>query len=107
MRTLFPTPLPIGQQQFAPPFCQAPATSSTDPATGKITVTNQCFGQGLQYAFPNNKTPYTQNWGLNLQFEPRQRMLLEMGYQGSPWFARPAPGASQQRRLAADRGKSK
>jgi len=46
-------------------------------------VTNQCFGQGLQYAFPNNKTPYTQNWGLNLQFEPRQRMLLEMGYQGS------------------------
>jgi hypothetical protein len=83
MRTLFPTPLPIGQQQFAPPYCQAPATTSTDPATGKITVTNQCFGQGLQYAFPNNKTPYTQNWGLNLQFEPRQRMLLEMGYQGS------------------------
>jgi hypothetical protein len=83
MRTLFPAPLPIGQRQFVAPYCQAPATTSTDPATGKITVTNQCFGQGLQYVTPNNKTPYTQNWGLNLQFEPRQRMLLEMGYQGS------------------------
>jgi len=83
MRTLFPAPLPIGTRQFAAPYCQAPATTSTDPATGKITVTNQCFGQGLQYALPDNKTPYTQNWGLNLQFEPRQRMLLEVGYQGS------------------------
>ncbi len=83
LRTLFPAPLPIGQRQFVAPYCQAPATSATDPATGVITVTNQCFGQGLQYALPNNKTPYTQNWGLNLQIELRPRMLLEVGYQGS------------------------
>jgi len=83
MRPLFPVPLPIGQRQFVAPYCQGPATSFTDPATGKIVVTNQCFGQGLQYAAPDNKTPYTQNWGLNLQFEPRPRMLLEIGYQGS------------------------
>ncbi len=83
LRTLFPAPLPIGQRQFVAPYCQAPATSATNPATGVITVTNQCFGQGLQYALPNNKTPYTENWGLNLQIELRPRMLLEVGYQGS------------------------
>ncbi len=83
LRTLFPAPLPIAQRQFVAPYCQAPATTSTNPTTGIITVTNQCFGQGLQYALPNNKTPYVQNWGLNLQFEPRQRMLFEVGYQGS------------------------
>ena len=28
MRSLFPTPLPIGQQQFAPPYCQVKPVSS-------------------------------------------------------------------------------
>lgn len=83
IRNLFPAPIPIAQREFVAPFCQGPATESTDPATGKITVRNQCFGAGLQYANPTNRTPYTQNWGLNLQFEPRERMLFEVGYQGS------------------------
>lgn len=83
LRNLFPAPLSITTRQFAAPYCQAPASETRDPATGRITVTNQCFGTGLSYAHPGNQTPYTQNWGLNLQFEPRQRMLFEMGYQGS------------------------
>ncbi len=83
LRNLFPAPLSIAQREFVAPYCQGPTTESTDPATGRIRVTNQCFGQGLQYASPGNRTPYTQNWGLNLQFEPRQRMLFEIGYQGS------------------------
>jgi hypothetical protein len=83
LRNLFPAPLSIAQRQFAPPYCEAPASETTDPATGRITVRNQCFGTGLQYANAGNRTPYTQNWGLNLQFEPRPRMLFEIGYQGS------------------------
>ncbi|MFN0167023.1 MAG: TonB-dependent receptor plug domain-containing protein [Bryobacteraceae bacterium] len=83
VRNLFPAPLPVATREFVAPFCQGPATESTDPATGKITVRNQCFGTGVQYANATNPTPYTQNWGLNLQFEPRQRMLFEIGYQGS------------------------
>ena len=83
VRNLFPDPLPLSTRQFSSPYCSDTAKEITDPATGKITVTNQCFGQSVQYAMPNNKTPYTQNWGLNIQFEPRRRMLLEVGYQGS------------------------
>ena len=83
VRNLFPAPLSVATRQFVAPFCQGPASESTDPATGLITVRNQCFGTGVQYANPTNPTPYTQNWGLNLQFEPRQRMLFEVGYQGS------------------------
>ncbi len=83
VRDLFPAPLSISQRRFVEPYCQGPASESTDPATGAITVRNQCFGTGVQYANPTNPTPYTQNWGLNLQFEPRARMLFEMGYQGS------------------------
>lgn len=83
VRNLFPAPLPLTSRQFSAPYCQGPASESTDPATGLITVRNQCFGTGVQYANPTNPTPYTQNWGLNIQFEPRQRMLFEIGYQGS------------------------
>lgn len=81
MRNLFPTPLSVSQQQFVEPYCSAPASAAS--SGGKIVIKNQCFGQGLQYATPGNRTPYTQNWGLNLQFEPRSRMLFEIGYQGS------------------------
>jgi hypothetical protein len=83
LRNLFPAPLSIAQRQFVAPYCEAPASETTDPATGRITVRNQCFGTGLQYANPGNRTPYTQNWGLNIQFEPKARMLFEIGYQGS------------------------
>jgi len=83
VRNLFPSPLPVSTRRFVAPFCQGPASEATDPVTGVITVRNQCFGTGVQYANPDNPTPYTQNWGLNLQFEPRQQMLFEVGYQGS------------------------
>lgn len=83
LRNLFPEPLSIAQREFVAPYCQGPTTQTQDPVTGRIVVRNQCFGTGLQYANPTNRTPYTQNWGLNLQFEPRDRMLFEIGYQGS------------------------
>jgi len=83
MRTLFPAPIPVAQREFAAPYCEAPPSETFNPQTGRIVVRNQCFGQGLSYVMPNNRTPYTQNWGLNVQLEPRQRMLFEIGYQGS------------------------
>jgi hypothetical protein len=83
VRNLFPAPLSVSNRVFAAPYCQGPTSEATNPVTGVITVTNQCFGLGASYANADNKTPYTQNWGLNLQFEPRQKMLFEAGYQGS------------------------
>ncbi|MEN6601731.1 MAG: hypothetical protein ABFD86_04885, partial [Bryobacteraceae bacterium] len=82
VRNLFPDPLSLSTRQFQAPYCSDNASTSTD-ASGKIVVKNQCFGNSIQYGAADNKTPYTQNWGLNLQFEPRQRMLFEIGYQGS------------------------
>ncbi len=82
IRNLFPAPYSIAQRKFPLPFCQAPSSSVIDPVTGVITaVLNQCPGPANQ--LPDNKTPYIQQWALNVQFEPRPNLLLEMGYQGS------------------------
>jgi hypothetical protein len=82
IRNLFPAPYSIAQRQFPPPFCQAPSSNVVDPVTGVTTqVRNYC--PAAQTQLPDNRTPYIQQWGLNLQFEPRQNLLLEVGYQGS------------------------
>lgn len=82
IRNLFPPPYSISQRRFPLPFCQAPSQSIIDPATGINTIV-QNFCPGAQTQLPDNKTPYNQQWALNLQFEPRPNLLLEVGYQGS------------------------
>jgi hypothetical protein len=37
----------------------------------------------------DNGTPYTQQWGLNLQFEPRRNLMVEAGYQGAHGLRQP------------------
>ncbi len=82
IRNMFPAPYPISARKFPPPYCQAPSSEVIDPKTGVISeVRNYCMG--LQTQLPDNKTPYIQQWGLNLQYEFRPNLLLEVGYQGS------------------------
>ena len=82
IRNLFLAPYSIAQRSFPLPFCQAPSQAIIDPVTGINTeVRNNCPGGSSQ--LPDNKTPYNQQWGLNVQFEPVPNLLLEVGYQGS------------------------
>ncbi len=88
IRNLFPAPYSVADRSFPPPYCQAPASSVVDPATGKITqVLNQCTNPRVM--LPDNRTPYTQQWGVNLQYEPHPQLLLELGYQGSHGLREP------------------
>lgn len=81
IRNLFPAPFSVSERKFPLPFCRAPAQTVVD-SRGVITeVRNFCRSASTQ--LPDNKTPYLQQWSLNLQFEPVAGLLLEGGYQGS------------------------
>jgi hypothetical protein len=88
IRNLFPAPYSIAQRRFPLPYCQAPSSNLVDPATGVNTVV-QNFCPSLNGQDPGNRTPYTQQWGLNFQFEPRPNLLVELGYQGSHSLRQP------------------
>ncbi len=82
VRNLYPAPYDISVTKYPGPYCMAPATYVKDPITGATTqVNDRCYGGGGQN--PNNKNPYIQQWGMNFQFEPVQKLLVELGYQGS------------------------
>lgn len=82
IRSLFPAPYSVANRAFPPPYCQAPSRSIVDPATGQVTtVLNQCTNPRVQ--LPDNRTPYTQQWAFNLQYQASPGLLLELGYQGS------------------------
>ncbi len=80
IRNLFPAPLSIVGRNFPPPYCQAPPVSVIN-AQGLTSTNNLCTGAGgIGYL---GSTPYDEQWGINLQFEPVQGLLLETGYQGA------------------------
>jgi hypothetical protein len=88
IRNMFPAPYSIAQRRFPAPYCQAPSVNQIDPVTGVTTaVLNLCPGNQSQ--LPDNKTPYTQQWGLNLEFEVRPGLMVEIGYQGSHGLREP------------------
>ena len=89
IRNMFPGPVPIGGRQFPQPYCQAPQSiGAVDPKTGLPTVVqNACMG--FQTQLPDNKTPYLQQWGLNLEYEVVRNLMVEIGYQGSHGLREP------------------
>jgi hypothetical protein len=88
IRNLFPAPYSVADRSFPPPYCQAPASTVVDPATGKITkVLNQCTNPRVE--LPDNRTPYTQQWGVNMQYELHANLMVELGYQGSHGLREP------------------
>ncbi len=104
IRNLFPTPYSIAAQSFPPPYCKAPSQSVIN-SQGIITqVNNACqtagFGEGDGGLIPGTKTPYTQQWALNVQFEPVKDLLLEVGYQGSHGLRLPGFWAFNQDEVA-------
>jgi hypothetical protein len=88
IRNLFPAPYSIAERRFPLPYCQAPSRSIVDPVTGINTEVRDFCPNAFSQA-PDNRTPYTQQWGLNLQFEPRPNLLVEVGYQGSHSLRQP------------------
>jgi hypothetical protein len=88
IRNLFPAPFSVAQRSFPPPYCHAPASQVVDPTTGVVTqVLNQCSDARVQ--LPDNKTPYMQQWGANIQYQLRPSVLLELGYEGSHGLREP------------------
>ncbi len=103
IRNLFPAPYSIAQRQFPLPFCLAPSSNVIDPVTG-VTTTVRNFCPSAQTQLPDNRTPYIQQWGLNLQFSPRQNLLLEAGYQGSHALREPIQWIFNQAYLPSSPG---
>jgi len=88
IRNLFPAPYSVANRSFLPPYCQAPSTSVVNPVTGQvIAVLNQCTNPRTQ--LPDNRTPYTQQWAFNLQYQLDPTTLFEIGYQGSHGLREP------------------
>jgi len=87
IRNLFPAPYSVANRTFPPPYCQAPSSSVVNSAGQVTQVLNQCTNPRVQ--LPNNRTPYTQQWAFNLQYELRPSLLLELGYQGSHGLREP------------------
>jgi hypothetical protein len=104
IRNLFPAAYSVAEQKFPPPYCQAPSQSIVDPITGVASVVSDfCPGGG---GLANNLTPYTQQWGLNVQYELPANLLVEVGYQGSQGIRLPIMWAFNQARLPEEAGNS-
>ncbi|HYM09798.1 MAG TPA: TonB-dependent receptor [Bryobacterales bacterium] len=103
IRNLFPAPFSIAQRSFPPPYCQGPASQVVNPSTGVINqVVNFCSDARVQ--LQNNKTPYIQQWGLNLQYELLPHLMIEAGYQGSHGLREPIAWSFNQAYLPAASG---
>jgi hypothetical protein len=103
IRSLFPAPYSIAERSFPPPYCQAPSREVVDPQTGIVRqVLNFC--SGAQSQLPDNRTPYLQQWALNLQYELRPNLLLEVGYQGSHGLRLPIQWIFNQATLPPESG---
>ncbi len=88
MRNLFPAPYTIAGRNFPPPYCDAPSQTQFDSTGQFITaILHQCFGEQTQ--LPDNKTPYLQQWGFNVQYAIKPNLLVELGYQGSHGLREP------------------
>jgi hypothetical protein len=88
VRNLFPAPYTIAGRNFPPPYCDAPSKSQFDP-TGQFIIAILHFCPGEQTQLPNNRTPYLQQWGLNMQYAVTPNLLVEIGYQGSHGLREP------------------
>ncbi len=89
IRNMFPPPYSAGLTSFPPPYCQAPSQAVVDPQTRAITqVLNQCFDARVQGQ--DNKSPYSEQWGANLQYQIKPSLMVELGYQGSHDMRLPA-----------------
>ena len=88
VRNMFPVPYTIAGRSLPAPHCTAPSSNILDSTGTKILdISNYC--PGVQSQLPNNKTPYLQQWALNVQYAVTPTMMVELGYQGSHGIREP------------------
>lgn len=79
----FEEPVP-GQEQPGQPYC---APNAFGPPTFNAPPVSFLFG-GYN---PANKLPYSENWSLDLQWQPKNDLVLTLGYVGNHGVHEPLP----------------
>jgi hypothetical protein len=88
IRNMFPAPYTIAGRSLPGPHCTAPSANIFDSTGTKIVdISNYC--PGVQTQLPDNKTPYLQQWALNVQYALTPTTMVELGYQGSHGIREP------------------
>src|SRR5581483_5189046 len=95
---------PFGTTPFAPPPSNLSGVAAlvhnmsqlsgcAEPVTPTCTPTN--FSPPFDFLFggydPTNKLPYSENWSLDLQWQPRNDLVLTVGYIGNHGVHEPIP----------------
>jgi len=95
---------PFGTTPFAPPPNNLKGVASlvhnmsqlsgcNEPVTPTCSPTN--FSPPFDFLFggydPTNKLPYTENWSLDLQWQPKNNLVLTLGYIGNHGVDLPIP----------------
>jgi len=94
---------PFGATPFAPPpsnlsgvaalvFNQSQLSGCAEPVTPTCTPTGTPQSDFLFGGYdPKNKLPYSENWSLDLQWQPRNDLVLTLGYIGNHGVGQPIP----------------
>jgi Carboxypeptidase regulatory-like domain len=95
---------PFGTTPFAPPPSNLSGVASlvhnmsqlsgcNEPVTPTCSPTN--FSPPFDFLFggydPTNKLPYSENWSLDLQWQPKNNLVLTLGYIGNHGVDQPIP----------------
>jgi hypothetical protein len=94
---------PFGTTPFAPPpgnlsevagliYNQSQLSGCAEPVTPTCTPTGFANSDFLFGGYdPKNKLPYSENWSLDLQWQPKNNVVLTLGYIGNHGVHQPLP----------------
>lgn len=94
---------PFGTAPFAPPpnnlsgvagliYNQSQLSGCAEPVTPTCTPTGFANSDFLFGGYdPANKLPYSENWSLDLQWQPKNNVVLTLGYIGNHGVHQPIP----------------
>jgi hypothetical protein len=94
---------PFGTTPFAPPpnnlsgvagliYNQSQLSGCPEPVTPTCTPTGFANSDFLFGGYdPKNKLPYSENWSLDLQWQPKNDVVLTLGYVGNHGIHQPLP----------------
>ena len=106
------TGAPFGTAQLAPPPAnlseaaalihnQSQLSGCTEPVTPTCAPTGNADFAALFGGYdPANKLPYSENWSLDLQWQPKNNLVLTMAYIGNHGVHQPIPVPFNEPRVA-------